>query len=76
MVSRTEREPFLFTLRIWVEPGDGNLQEWRGKLQSLPDGEAYYFSGWPVLVERLEAMVKARDAAGDHFPPHSKGEKS
>lgn len=32
--------------------------EWRGKVQALPEGEAYYFRGWPGLIGRLEAMLK------------------
>lgn len=47
----------LFTLRLWRETGDADPAEWRGKLQSLPDGEACYFRDWPGLVERLEEML-------------------
>lgn len=76
MVSKIERVSTLFTLRIWVEPGEGGQEEWRGKLQALPDGEAHYFSGWPALVVHLESLAAARGAAGDPFPLKSKGEKS
>ncbi len=52
---RTNR---LFTLRLWQAALAEGQTEWRGKLQSLPDGEAYYFRGWPGLIERLEALLK------------------
>ena len=46
-MTATPRATRLFALRMWQEePGDGQL-EWRGKVQALPDGEAYYFRDWP-----------------------------
>ena len=52
-------ETRLFTLRMWQdETGDG-LLEWRGKVQALPEGEAYYFRDWPTLVAHLQAMLDA-----------------
>ena len=59
----------LFTLRLWsaAETGDGNpLQwhgdrsQWRGKVQSLPDGETYNFGDWLDLIRALEAMLATR----------------
>ena len=54
--------PRLFTLRLWpaAETGDGDPPQWRGKIQSLPDGEAYYFSDWLDLLRYLEVMLSAR----------------
>ena len=54
--------PRLFTLRLWpaAETGDGDPPQWRGKIQSLPDGEAYYFSDWLDLIRYLEVMLSAR----------------
>jgi hypothetical protein len=49
----------LFTLRMWQEDVDEGRVEWRGKVQALPDGEAYYFRDWPGLIGRLEAMLAA-----------------
>lgn len=52
----------LFTISLWqVQQGDDPLKTaWRGKLQSLPDGEAYYFRDWEVLIQYLEKMLAAR----------------
>ena len=52
--------PRLFTLRLWqaASPDDQAALEWRGKVQALPEGEAYYFRSWPGLIGRLEAMLK------------------
>ena len=54
--------PRLFTLRLWpaAETGDGDPPQWRGKIQSLPDGEAYYFSDWLDLIRYLEVMLSDR----------------
>jgi hypothetical protein len=58
-MAAASRETRLFTLRIWQEEtGDGQL-EWRGKVQALPEGEAYYFRDWPGLVSQLRAMLDA-----------------
>jgi hypothetical protein len=49
----------LFTVRLWqaaLDDGPAKL-EWRGKVQSLPDGEVYYFRDWPGLIRRLEALL-------------------
>ena len=52
----------LFTLRLWsaAETGDGNPPQWHGKVQSLPDGEAYNFVDWLDLIRALEAMLATR----------------
>lgn len=62
-MSAANRTTRLFTVRIWrAETGDGQ-SEWRGKVQALPGGEAYYFRDWPGLSAHLEAMLSAgRDA--------------
>ncbi len=54
--------PRLFTLRLWpaAETGDGDPPQWRGKVQSLPDGEAYNFGDWLDLIRALEAMLATR----------------
>ena len=51
--------PRLFTLRLWqaASPDDPAALEWRGKVQSLPDGEAYYFRNWPGMIRYLETML-------------------
>ncbi len=58
----TTRPTQLFTLRLWQERVNTELAEWRGKVQALPEGEAYYFRDWPGLIGRLEALLAARDA--------------
>lgn len=48
----------LFTIRLWhATPEAAFASEWRGKVQSLPDGEAYYFRNWSGLIQHLEAML-------------------
>ena len=65
-MTATTRTTRLFTVRMWQEEtGDGQL-EWRGKVQALPEGEAYYFRDWPWLVGHLEAMLATgRDPSDD-----------
>ena len=52
----------LFTLRLWQAAQDDNPDalEWRGKVQSLPDGEAYYFRDWPGLVRHVQSMLASQ----------------
>ena len=62
------QESRLFTLSLWqVQQGDDpHLTAWRGKLQSLPDGEAYYFRDWEVLIQHLEKMLASRREPLEH----------
>lgn len=46
-------------LRVWAEEPGAAATVWRGKVQSLPDGEAYYFRGWEGLITHLQRMVAA-----------------
>ena len=61
------QETRLFTISLWqVQQTDDPCQmTWRGKLQSLPDGEAYYFRDWEVLIKHLEKMLAARGDLSD-----------
>jgi hypothetical protein len=67
MMSEPESKTILFTLRIWAKPIEGDHQEWRGKLQALPGGEAYYFQGWAALLERLDTLL----ATGEYVDENS-----
>ena len=64
----TNQETRLFTISLWKaqQGGDPLKSAWRGKLQSLPDGEAYYFRDWGVLIEQLEMMLAERHDPLDH----------
>jgi hypothetical protein len=73
-MAAATRETRLFTLHMWQEEtGDGQL-EWRGKVQALPEGEAYYFRDWPGLVLHLRAMLDAGRAAMTDPEPQDGGE--
>ncbi|MCB0186281.1 MAG: hypothetical protein KDE31_18560 [Caldilineaceae bacterium] len=50
-------QPRLFMIRMWPTEGDGAAVKWRGKVQSLADGEAYHFRTWDGLVAHLQAML-------------------
>ena len=67
MMTETTQQARLFTLRLWQERLGTEAAEWRGKVQALPEGDAYYFRDWAALITQLEAML----AAGDAQPPHS-----
>lgn len=65
-MTTATRATRLFTLRVWQEEADDDQFEWRGKVQALPEGEAYYFRDWPALVAHLQAMLDAgRDPSDD-----------
>ena len=57
----------LFTVRIWQERAGPDQHEWRGKVQALPEGDAYYFRDWSALIVHLQTML----AAGHVQPPHA-----
>jgi hypothetical protein len=63
-MAAATRETRLFTLRMWQEEIDNSQVEWRGKVQALPEGVAYYFRDWPGLIGHLEAMLAAGHAEG------------
>jgi hypothetical protein len=47
----------LFMLRLWREDlGEGQL-EWRGKVQHMASGEAYYFRDWSALIACLQQIL-------------------
>jgi hypothetical protein len=41
--------------------GEAAAPAWRGKAQSLPDGEAYYFLDWPGLIRHLETLLSSEN---------------
>jgi hypothetical protein len=48
----------LFTVRVWREElGDGQF-EWRGKVQQVDTGEAFYFREWEELTARLKSWLQ------------------
>jgi hypothetical protein len=73
-MSELDSKTYLFTLRVWAGQIQGNRVSWRGKLQALPDGEAYYFQGWKALVERLDSMLASTGSASDQTISDDKGE--
>jgi hypothetical protein len=46
-----------FILRLWQEETGTDRYEWRGRLQSIADGEVRYFRTWATLVELLEVLL-------------------
>lgn len=58
-MSNHQPETYLFSLRLWQVATSEGEQEWRGKLQFLPAGEAVYFQTLPVLLAQLEGMLEA-----------------
>lgn len=49
-------------LRLWAEEPGAAATAWRGKVQSLPDGEAYYFRDWEGLIAHLQTLLEAEGA--------------
>lgn len=58
-MTPANRRTRLFTLRLWQSAADDEptTLEWRGKVQALPEGDAYYFRDWAGLIGRLEALL-------------------
>lgn len=56
-MTETSRKTRLFSLRPWHEEiGDAQI-EWRGKVQALPEGEAYYFREGDAQQQNLIRRV-------------------
>ena len=59
--DQIDREPVhaqLFMLRMWCEDLGEGRSEWRGKVQHVISGDAYYFRDWQTLIVRLQEMLK------------------
>jgi len=63
----------LFTLRMWQEEAGEGQTEWRGKVQALPEGEAYYFRDWSGLIGRLEVMLAVEHVENTYSEPQQRG---
>jgi len=48
----------LFTVRVWREDMGEGQWEWRGKVQHVGSGEAFYFREWQVLITRFRAWLQ------------------
>ena len=57
-----ERRSELFTVRVWREELGDDQAEWRGKVQHVQKGEAYYFREWSMLVTAIRKMLQETDA--------------
>lgn len=51
------RRSELFTVRLWREDLGDNQAEWRGKVQHVQGGEAFYFREWSMLIAALLNML-------------------
>ena len=60
--SNDERRSELFTVRLWREELGDNQAEWRGKVQHVQKGEAYYFREWSMLVAAIRKMLQEPDS--------------
>jgi len=60
-MSTATKTTRLFTVRVWQQTtgDDQDALAWRGKVQALPEGDAYYFRDWTGLIAYLEAMLGA-----------------
>ena len=47
----------LFVLRLWQENLGVGQVEWRGKVQQMAHGEAYYFRDWSGLITCLQQIL-------------------
>jgi hypothetical protein len=52
---------YLFTVRLWAEEIGNSQREWRGRVQQVTSGEAYYFRDWPTLSAYLLKMLPQLD---------------
>jgi len=48
---------------------------WRGKVQALPEGDAYYFRDWPELIALLQAMFVSGPTESSDSKPMEGGQR-
>ena len=75
-MTTTPKTPRLFTVRLWQEETGEDQAEWRGKVQALPGGEAYYFRDWSGLIGRLETMLAGESALSDELSRDSNSSRT
>lgn len=44
-------------MRVWLEDLGEGKSEWRGKVQSVADGQVFYFRDWQVLIANLQTLL-------------------
>ncbi len=74
MMTAATRQTRLFAVRMWREQADTDQHEWRGKVQALPEGDAYYFRDWPGLIAQLQTMLDAGHFEQPHAEQQTKRE--
>ena len=52
----------LFTVRVWQEQLGAGQTEWRGQIQHVLTGRAFYFRTWLEMTQRLCALLEASPA--------------
>ena len=57
------RHSELFTVRLWQEDLGDNRTEWRGKVQHVQKGEAFYFREWSMLIAALLKMLQEPESS-------------
>lgn len=55
-----------FSVRVWREDLGENQHEWRGRVQHIASGEAFYFRQWSELVSLLAAWEEKGEESGGH----------
>ena len=63
-MSKSIPRSHLFTVRVWREELAEDQLEWRGKVQHVSSGEAFYFRQWPELVAHMVAWLEHDEKAG------------
>lgn len=51
----------LFSVRVWREELANDQREWRGKVQYVSSGEAFYFRQWSELVKHIVAWLEQNE---------------
>ncbi len=57
MAEQVPSRSLLFTIRLWPEQMETGIVQWRGKVQHVLSGEAFYFGDWDELVMRLRQLA-------------------
>ena len=76
VTGRQHDSTLLFLVRLYMKEGPEAEPQWCGKVQRVVNGEAYDFSDWPTLIDRLVTMLTDSQGVvqGGGLGPNTSGE--
>ena len=65
MSGATPAQAHSFVLRLWAEPGGGDVEELRGEIRHVPSGATAYFRRLEGVAAALRKVLRQVAEAGE-----------